>query len=66
MYRYTIPSFCAITMNLQQVTLQGLTEEGEEETFEGFIRVKHQFERCLPACVRSLCLCCTRNFFFTS
>ena len=35
-YRYTIPSFCAITMDLQHVTLECSTAQ-DEENFEGYI-----------------------------
>ena len=38
-YGYTIPSFCAITMNLQHVTLE-CSSAHDEENFEGYIRVE--------------------------
>ena len=58
-YRYTIPSFCAITMNLQRVTLECLTAQ-DEKNFDGYIRVegdRHRINRCLPACVRIVSAC---------
>jgi len=45
-------------MKLQHVTLQSLVAEDNGETFEGYMRVEHQFERRLPAtvCILSACL----------
>ena len=56
-YRYTIPSFCAITMSLQHVSLQYSTSE-MEENLEGYTRVGlHGLDRGLPACVRIISAC---------
>ena len=58
-YRYTIPSFCAITMNLQHVTLECLNVQ-DEESFEGYICIegdRHGINQCLPACVRIVSAC---------
>ena len=58
-YRYTIPSFCAITMNLQHVTLE-CSNVQDEESFEGYIRIEgdtHGINQCLPACVRIVSAC---------
>ena len=56
-YSYTIPSFCAITMDLQQISLH---DDVDEEAFDGFIRVEKAtaIQRGLPArvCIKSACL----------
>ena len=56
-YSYTIPSFCAIKMDLQQISLH---DDVDEELFDGFIRVEKAtaIKRPLPArvCIISACL----------
>jgi hypothetical protein len=56
-YSYTIPSFCAIKMDLQQISLR---DDVDEESFDGFIRVEKgtAIQRPLPSrvCIKSACL----------
>ena len=55
-YSYTIPSFCAITMDLQHISLLDI----DEGALVGFIRVEKAtaIQRPLPArvCIKSACL----------
>ena len=56
-YSYTIPSFCAIKMDLQQISLH---DDVDGELFDGFIRVEKAtaIKQPLPArvCIISACL----------
>ena len=47
-FRYTIPSFDVIAVELRQVRLKGYNSDGDELTYDGFIRNDISLSRSYP------------------